>query len=122
MIFMTVVTSVMGATCLLRGSKIFDLRVTTRNFMYIGACCAMSSGFFGAIYCAGLQAPTLGHYVSATALFTIALFATAHIVVDLSDRLRILKRSKTPEAAASSLPPVPTAKVYNNLYRLNFGK
>ena len=123
LIFMTVVTSVMGATCLLRDTHIFDLKLTTRNFMAIGACCAMSAGFLGANFCAGLQMPTLWNYAAATLLFAIGLFATAHIVVDFSDRLRILKRSNPSKAVVSSLPPKSKAKVYDLCaYRLNLEK
>jgi hypothetical protein len=57
----------------LRGTHIFNLKLTTRNFMSIGACCAMSAGFLGANFCAGLQMPTLENYVAATALFAIGL-------------------------------------------------
>jgi len=92
-ILMTVVTSVMGAVYILKGSKIFDLRISTRNFMYVGACCSMCLGFIGATACAGQIVPTQWHYVAATILCSIGVFATAHLFVDLSDRLRILKRT-----------------------------
>ena len=62
-IAMTVVTSVMGAICLWRGLKIFDLSISTRNFMYIGACCAMIFGIFAATYCVGQLITTGWHYL-----------------------------------------------------------
>ena len=120
MLFMTVVTSVMGTIYLLRGSRIVDLKLTTRNFMYLGACCAMTSGFLGANLSAGQQMPTLWNYVAACALIIIGLFATAHIVVDLSDRLSMLKQRNPPQAAEITLTPKPSAKVYDlSAYRLN---
>jgi len=91
-ILMTVVTSVMGAVCILKGSKIFDLRISTRNFMYVGACCAMGLGFLGATICVVSLSFPQWNYVAATILCVIGVFATAHLFVDLSDRLRILKR------------------------------
>ena len=91
-VLMTVVTSAMGAVCILRGSKIFDLRIRTRNFMYVGSCCAMCLGFLGAALCVGSLVITQWHYVAATSLFAVGVFASAHIAVDLSDRLRILRR------------------------------
>lgn len=92
-ILMTVVTSVMGAAFVLKGSQIYDLRIRTRNFMYVGSCCAMCIGFLGATTCLLLLETTAWHYLAATTLCAIGLFATAHLFVDLNDRLRILKRT-----------------------------
>jgi len=92
-ILMTVVTSVIGAVCVLRGSKIYELRISTRNFMSVGSCCAMCLGFLGATTCLLMLETTVLHYVAATALCALGLFATAHLFVDLNDRLRILKRA-----------------------------
>lgn len=91
-VFMAIVTSAIGATCILRGSQIYDLKISIRNFMYIGACCAMVLGFLGATVCIESLVITHWHYVCASILSCIGVFATAHISVDLSDRLRILKR------------------------------
>ncbi len=122
-IFMSAVTSLMGAKYIVSGAHIFDLRITTRNFMHIGACCAMTFGFLAATYSIGLQTTTLWHYLAATALCVIGLFATAHIVIDLSDRLRIDKRNKIQKEVKSNLSPAPKAQVYDLcLYRANLNK
>lgn len=136
MLFITITTSIMGAGYLLRGAQIFDLRITTRNFMYVGASCAMATGFLGATVSAGQQVTTLWHYAAAAVLALIGLCATAHMTVDLSDRLRILKRSPSPEkttesvssaasttAATQIATPAPTAKIYDlSLYRAQLSK
>jgi len=120
LLFMTIVTSVMGAIYLMRGSRIFELKLTTRNFMYIGACCAMTSGILGANLSAGQQMPTLWNYVLAFVLILVGLVATAHIVVDLSDRLAILKRSTPAENAEIAPAAKPSSRVYDlSAYRLN---
>ena len=92
-ILMTVVTSAMGVVYILKGSKIFDLRINTRNFMYVGSCCAMCLGFLGATVCVAQLLPTQWHYIAATTLCVIGVFASAHLTIDLSDRLRIVKQS-----------------------------
>jgi hypothetical protein len=103
MIFMTVVVSTMGTIYILKGSQIFDLKISTRNFMYVGACTAMCFGFLGATVCINSSVTTLWHYVAATILCIIGVFATAHISVDLSDRLRILKRDRALESTQRAL-------------------
>lgn len=123
LIFMTIVTSVMGAICLWRGSKIFDLSISTRNFMHIGACCAMVFGIFAATYCVGQLVTTVWDYVAAIVLCAISLFATSHIVVDLGDRLSVDKQHETCDTPGTILVTAPKAKIYDfSLYRSNFGK
>ncbi len=92
-VFMTLVTSGMGAVCILRRLKIFELRSGGRNFMAAGALCAMPFGFIGATACVNLGAATPSHYLAAVGLGVIGLCATTHIYLDLFDRVSILKRS-----------------------------
>lgn len=92
-ILLAAVTIVTGAVCHLRGSHLSDLRTRTRNFMYVGACCAMCLGFIGATACLGALMKTPLHYAGATILSVVGVIATIHLFADLSDRLRILKRA-----------------------------
>ena len=92
MIFWAILTVVMGTTLVLKGARVFDLKIRTRNFMYVGACCAMALGFIGASVFLNIQLAELWHLGAATLCAVVGTFATAHISIDLSDRLRIVKR------------------------------
>ena len=91
MVFVTLVTSVAGAICILKGMKIFNLSIGIRNLMYVGACCAMVFGFLGLTVCAETIMMTKWHYIAMPVLAVFGVCAFAHIAVDLSDRLKILK-------------------------------
>ena len=90
MVSVTFVTSAIGAFYLFRRVPLINLNITTRNFMYAGACCAMSFGFLGAAYCVGSFIMTPWHVVAAVSLVLVGICATAHVSVDLGERLRIL--------------------------------
>lgn len=93
MISGAILTSIMGAILIFKGVQIFDLQIRTRNFMYVGACCAMVLGFIGASVFGNRGLAELWHLGAATICAVVGIFATAHISIDLSDRLRIVKRS-----------------------------
>jgi len=90
-LFVSLVTSVMGALCILRKLKIVDLQTGGRNFMSLGALCAMPFGFIGATTCLTTPGATPLHYLAATMLCIVGLCACVHIYLDLFDRLNILK-------------------------------
>ncbi|PLY02662.1 MAG: hypothetical protein C0624_07950 [Desulfuromonas sp.] len=89
--FVSIITSVMGAICVLRKLKIVELQASGRNFMILGALCAMPFGFVGATTCLNMQAVTPLNYLAAAGLCIVGLCATVHIYLDLFDRLNILK-------------------------------
>ena len=89
MIISTIITSVIGAFCILRRMRIFNLNISTRNLMYAGACCTMSFCFLGTAYCLGSLVMTTWHVVVAIVFTLVGMCATAHLSVDLGDRLRI---------------------------------
>jgi len=90
-IFVSIITSFTGAFCILRKLELVELHASGRNFMIFGALCAMPFGFIGATTCLNAMAPTPLHYLTAALLSVIGLCATAHIYLDLFDRLNILK-------------------------------
>lgn len=92
-VFMAIIASVMGAVSILRGLRIFDLKINTRNFMYVGACCAMCFGIIGAVVCLESLLMTKWHYIAAALLSVVGISATIHLSVDFSDRLRISTRN-----------------------------
>jgi len=90
-IFVSIMTSFMGAICVLRKLKLVDLHTSGRNFMIFGALCAMPFGFIGATTCLNTMAAGPLHYLGAAVLCVVGLCATAHLYLDLFDRLNILK-------------------------------
>lgn len=93
MVFAAIIASVMGAASILRGLRIFDLKINTRNFMYVGACCAMCFGIIGAVVCLESLMMTKWHFVAATLLGLVGFCAIVHLSLDFSDRLRITARN-----------------------------
>ena len=91
MVFVTLLTSAVGAFYVMKGKKIFELSNGARNLLYVGACCAMVFGFLGLTVCAETIMMTKWHFIAMPVLAVIGLFAFAHITVDLSDRLKIMR-------------------------------
>lgn len=98
MVFVTLLTSVVGAICVMRGKRIFHLSIRVRNLLYVGACCAMVFGFLGLTVCAETIMMTKWHVVAMPVLAIFGVCAFAHIAVDLSDRLKILKTVRAGES------------------------
>jgi predicted tellurium resistance membrane protein TerC len=77
------------AVCILIGIGIDELSMSTRTLMYIGACCGMVLGFLGSSTLLGSIVHIPQHYLWAAVLFSGGLAATAHIALDLNERLNI---------------------------------